>query len=351
MKKHWYTYLLAIVGALLLGNCAKNDVLNPEPGTDIVRAVPISFKGSYVDHATTRHSCALRDHLPTMGVWGWCTSQADSCTAVFTDQAVVYNPDSARWEYSPLKYWRLGCQYNFHAYAPHHGQTTAQVSIDTLTHMISIKDVTLHGYNLQQTPTDSVKELFRGTPDTDWMISRSGQTAIGAAGMDIEFTMQHILAKLNIRIRVCPDVLDRPHLDYITADSISVSKLPAKGHFTQKLTHTPITGNPEEAAIEEWTALAPQLRLCCTNGCTLKSTPTYLIESLLIPHQTDEASRVVLHYTLRFTDGHTEQCRYRIPLNQAFTRFVSGYSHTLTFTICSDRITFEAGTSDWVREQ
>ena len=351
MKKHWYTYLLAIVGALLLGNCAKNDVLNPEPGTDIVRAVPISFKGSYVDHATTRHSCALRDHLPTMGVWGWCTSQADSCTAVFTDQAVVYNPDSARWEYSPLKYWRLGCQYNFHAYAPHHGQTTAQVSIDTLTHMISIKDVTLHGHNLQQAPTDSVKELFRGTPDTDWMIDRNGQTATGTAGMDIEFTMQHILAKLNIRIKECEELAIRPYLSGITADSIIVGNLPAHGDFAQQLTHTPITSDPTETDIQEWAASDTTLFIKGTHACGVTVTPTYMVESLVIPHHIGPTSTLTLYYSYHFKDGHTEQCRYRMPLTEAFSRFVSGYNYTLTLIVCSAHIEFEAGASDWVREQ
>jgi hypothetical protein len=36
-----------------------------------------------------------------------------------------------------------------------------------------------------------------------------------------------------------------------------------------------------------------------------------------------------------------------MPLADAFTRFVSGYSHTLTFTVCSERIIFEAGANDW----
>ena len=59
------------------------------------------------------------------------------------------------------------------------------------------------------------------------------------------------------------------------------------------------------------------------------------------------ASTLTLHYSYHFKDGHTEECTYRMPLTDAFSRFVSGYSHTLTFTVCSNRIEFEAGAINW----
>ena len=346
MKKHWTTYLLGIC-ALLIGSCTEREVLIDTPTTIASREVPISFAGSFVDHAATRHASALRDHLTTMGVWGWRNGLWDDNTLAFDDQLITYNPDSIRWEYSPLQYWREKCRYTFCAYAPHQQSTDTKVTIDDDTHMISIHHVTLHGYNLQDTPTESVKELFAYTTDTDWMVARAGQTAVGEAGMDVQFMMQHILGKLNIRIKVCDELAIRPYLDSITVDSIIVGTLPSHGDFAQQLTHTPIISNPDEADTEEWTAYDTDLYIRGTHACEVTTTPTYLVESLVIPHHVAADSRVELYYSYHYRDGHTEQCHYQMPLTEAFSRFVSGYNHTLTFTVCSTRIEFEAGADDW----
>ena len=344
MKKHWYTYLLSICVLLLCG-CTESEVLVHPIANN--RAVPINFVGSYVDNAATRSINALSTHFSTMGVWGWCNDMNDDNTLVFSDQAVTYNKDSAHWEYNPLQYWIENSQYTFCAYAPHQQGTTCDVCVDNTSHMITINNVTLHGCNLQDSPTSKTKELFTGTTDTDWMVARAGQTAVGTAGMDVEFNMQHILGKFNIRIKVCEELAIRPYLSSITADSIIVGKLPSHGNFAQQLTHTPIISNPKEADTQEWTAYDTDLYVKGTHSCQVSETPTYLIESLVIPHHIGADSSVDLYYTYHYKDGHSEKCYYHMPLTEAFSRFVSGYSHTLTFTICSSRIEFEAGADDW----
>lgn len=347
MIKHWKTYLWSICLALLCG-CAENDMLVDIPEVaNSQRVVPISFVGSYVDNAATRHSNELCQHLPTMGVWGWCTDLEEPQTPVFTDQLVAYNPDSARWEYSPLQYWREGDAYNFCAYAPHQQETDADVSINPETHMISISNVTLHGYNLQDQPTDAVQELFRHTPDTDWMVARAGQSVVGMTDVDVEFVMQHILSKLNVCIKADPALLKKRHLTYITADSIVVGSLAAQGDFVQQLTHTPVLVDPAEAEIEEWTTRNFTLYIKGTHACALMDTPTYLVESLVLPQYIAPESTVTLYYSFHFANGHKEECRYRMLLGEAFTRFASGYNYTLTFTISPQRIMFEAGATDW----
>lgn len=346
VRKHWTTYLWSI-GIALMSSCAEHDVLIDTSEVANSHEVPISFAGSYVDNAATRHSNELCQHLPTMGVWGWCTDLEEPQTPVFTDQLVAYNPDSARWEYSPLQYWREGCNYTFSAYAPHQQQTDAVVSIDSASRMISIHNVILHGHNLQDTPTDTVIELFRGTPDTDWMVSRSGQSVVGMAGMGVEFVMQHILSKLNVCIKADPALLKKRNLTYITADSIVVGSLAAQGDFVQQLTHTPVLVDPAEAEIEEWTTRNFTLYIKGTHACALMDTPTYLVESLVLPQYIAPESTVTLYYSFHFANGHKEECRYRMPLGEAFTRFASGYNYTLTFTISPQRIMFEAGATDW----
>lgn len=346
MRKHWKTYLWSICLALL-GGCSEQDVLVDTPAMAYSRVMPISFVRSYVDNAATRHSNELCQHLPTMGVWGWCTDLEEPETPVFTDQLVSYNPDSVRWEYSPLQYWREGCTYNFCAYAPHQQETDAEVSINPETHMISISNVTLHGYNLQDRPTDAVQELFRNTPDTDWMVARAGQSVVGMTGVDVEFVMQHILSKLNVCVKADPAFLKKRNLTYITADSIVVGSLAAQGDFVQQLTHTPVLVDPAEAEIEEWTTRNFTLYIKGTHACEIMDTPTYLVESLALPQYIAPESTVTLYYSFHFANGHKEECRYRMPLGEAFTRFASGYNYTLTFTLKPCRIIFEAGTTDW----
>lgn len=317
----------------------------PEVAT--LQMEPICFHCSFVDNAVTRGANELCQHTSTMGVWGWSTAQHQTHTPVFIDQKVIHNPDSARWEYTPLQYWREGSTYSFAAYAPHQDNTGCKVSVDPNSHMISIGQVSLHGHNLQSTPSSSLHELFRHAPDIDWMVARAGQTAVSDANMDIEFMMQHILGKLNICVRACKTMLERPHIASVTVDSLVVSNLPAEGDFTQQLAHTPVLDNPQEVATEEWTVRKPDLEITCKQPCQLATTPTYVVEALVLPHRISEASTVEMHYTFRYTDGLVEQCSYHIPLNEAFSRFVSGYNHTLTFVVCSNRIVFKAGTIGW----
>ena len=346
MNRRWYTYLWSL-GVVLLSSCAKSDMLIDTPAETKSRQTAIGFTGCYVDNALTRHANALCEHLRTMGVWGWCNGMWDDNTLVFDNQAVAYNNDSTRWEYSPLQYWREECQYTFCAYAPHQGDSGVEVSVDSATHMIHIHHVTLHGHNLQDTPTDTVKELFRDTPDTDWMVARAGQTAVGKAGMDVEFMMQHILAKLNIRIKADSALLRKRRISHITADSIDVGTLAAQGDFCQQLAHTPILSDSAEAGIEEWTATDTTLYINCAHACEMKETPTYLIESLVMPQHISSQATVTLYYTYHFANGHTEQCRHRIALTDAFSRFASGYNYTLTFTLKPHRIVFDAGATGW----
>lgn len=346
MKKRWTTYLLGIC-ALLIGSCTENEVLIDTPEVAASRQVPISFAGSFVDHAATRHDHQLCTHLTTMGVWGWRNGMWDDNTLAFDDQAVCYNADSARWEYSPIQYWHEGCQYTFSAYAPHQAETDATVSVDSATHMIHIHHVTLHGHNLQDTPNEQAKELFADTPDTDWMVARAGQTAIGEAFMGVEFMMQHILAKLNIRIKADSTLMHKRYISHLTADSIVVGSLAAKGDFAQQLTHTPILSIPQEAEVDEWTTTDTTLYIRCTHACEIDATPTYLVESLVLPQHISTDATVTLYYTYHFGNGCTEECRYRIPLTDAFSRFTSGYNYTLTFTLSPCRITFEAGADGW----
>ena len=346
--KHWFTYLccIALVG---LCACAESDVLVDISPAKEKGEMPIGFSSSFVDHALTRHANELNVHLSSMGVWAWRSGYLkDSARLVFDDQDIYYNNDSAYWEYSPLQYWREGSYYEFCAYAPHQSmQSDARVSIDSATQMISIRGARLYGYNLQNAPCDTVKELFRDTPDVDWMVARAGQTAEGKAGMDVEFMMQHLLSKLNVRIKLDKALLNKPYISKITADSIVIGRLPAQGDFVQQLKHSPIISDPAEAGVQEWTAYDTTLYIKAQSDYALGEKALYIVESLVIPQEIDRGPKITLYYSYHFTNGCQEQCRYRLRLQEAFPRFISGRSYTLTFTISPKRIVFDTGVSGW----
>lgn len=345
MRNQTFTYLLPLC-ALLLSNCAQNDVVVPGLDDPKPREVPISFEGNYVNSAThnTNNLCA---HHNTMGVWAWCNGMWNNNTPILNNHIITYNENSSAWTYSPTLLWNKGGHYTFFAYAPHKHQTDASVSIDSQTKMLQINNVALHGHNLQNTPSNSMKDSFIDSPDIDWMIDRNGHYAQDAESMNIVFTLQHILAKLNISIQACDKLMASSCISAITADSIIVSALPAQGNFSQKLTNTPALNTPNDDTTEEWTTHSPHLNIKGTNPGNITKEATYLIESLLFPHATSTESTITIYYTFHYSDGQKEECRYRMPLNEAFERFVSGHSYTITYTIYPDHIDYLTNIIEW----
>ena len=70
----------------------------------------------------------------------------------------------------------------------------------------------------------------------------------------------------------------------------------------------------------------------------------------MIPQHIADTPTVTLYYSYHFANGRTEECTYSMPLTDAFSRFISGHNHTLTFTLKPHRIVFEAGATDWEKE-
>ena len=136
-------------------------------------------------------------------------------------------------------------------------------------------------------------------------------------------------------------------ISHFTVDSIVVGSLAAKGDFMQQLSHTPILTDPNEASINEWTVSDTTLTIKSLHACTISGLPTYLVESLVLPQYISPEATVTLYYSIHFGNGHTEECRYRITLTDAFTRFATGHNYTLTFILNPQRIIFEAGSADW----
>ena len=346
--------------ALVLGSCQHDDVLVDDPVVNEAPRRAIGFDNNFIDQAyATRVGApyALSDYVTTMGVWGWRSDADVNDQPQFIDQLVTYDATAAEWQYNPLRYWERNSTYRFYAYAPHQTAANATVTIDDATGHITISDVTLHGTNLQDPATTAQQYVFSSVAagDVDWMVARAGRTLPGRLGQTVEFTMQHILSKLNVAIRISDALANDAGVTGVTVDSLVIRPFVASGSFAQTLNHTPDASLAADRAAGEWTlTAAPTLTLRSTENVAVGNTLLYIIESLVLPQDIDHQT-VKLCYTIAYSDGRTERYTYVMPLADAFGptteaggQFLSGYSYTLTFTMAPDVITFNPGVDDWL---
>ena len=356
--KHLMVVLTGLM--LMLGSCQEETVLVDDEAVGQEARQAIGFDQTFIDHAfATRAGApvALSDYATTMGVWGWRSDAEVTDQPQFIDQLVTYNTTAAKWQYSPLRYWERNSIYRFYAYAPHQTETNATVTIDAVTGHIAISDVTLAGTNLQDPSTTAQQYVFSTVAlgDIDWMIARAGKTNLpGRFGQTVDFTMQHILSKLNVAVRINDVLAADAGLTAVTVDSLLIRPFIAQGDFAQVLDHTPDATLASDRTAGEWTlTAAPSLTLRSAQNVSVTRTLLYIMESLVLPQDID-LQTVKLCYTLTFSDGRTERYTYQMPLTDAFGptteaggQFLSGYSYTLNFVIGPDVIAFDSGVDGW----
>ena len=332
-----------------LTSCNSDVLLDEEPST-IASPVAIGFDNGYVENAACTRAATykLNDYAQTMGVWGWEKDDKETESPIFDNHNIEYN--GTVWEYTPLRYWKEGCTYQFYAYAPHTSNqkgNKAVVTLNETTGMMSITGVTLNGDNLHEakTATEQMKSFITAPNDVDWMVARTGQTAQGTAHNIVEFTMQHVLAKLNVRIRKTESLSTDADIKEIRVNSLSIGTMAADGSFTQKHKATQDATTSEE----EWTTGNTTMTLNGTKDFSVTTQWQYMLESLVIPQAMPNAE-VMLVYSIVFTDGRKEYFTYCTPLKEVFStvsHLVSGNSYTISFTIEPDVIKFDSGTNIW----
>lgn len=341
--------ILCTMAAIMLSACNSDVLLDEEPST-VDSPVAIGFSNGYVDNAvgTRAATYQLNDYAQTMGVWGWQKDRMEVETQIFRNHLIEYNSD--KWIYAPLRYWETASHYRFYAYAPHYTNQKngkATITLDQNTGMISISGVTLEGDNLQEaSPSKELKKTFiNATNDVDWMVARAGQTAVGETHSTVGFTMQHVLSKLNVRIRKTESLSTDADIKEIRVNSLSIGSLAADGSFTQKHKATQDATTSEE----EWTTGNTTMTLNGTKDFSVTTQWQYMLESLVIPQAMPNAE-VMLVYSFVFTDGRREHFTYCTPLKEVFStvsHLVSGNSYTISFTIEPDVIKFDSGTNIW----
>ena len=366
----WLPLMAGMAVVLLLSACVPDDVTVPDGSADGQKPqrFAIGFSNEFVENnmaSRTRATAgtALSEHSTTMGVWGWRTDDVITDEDLFIDHLVSYTPDTD-WAYTPLRYWEQHSTYRFNAYAPHSSDARAAattVSVDEASGFISIAPITVTGDNIRTAANAShdLLNTFIASPDIDWMIAREGQRAKGDTRMKVQFVMQHILSKFNVRIRVDSVIAADEGVSAVSVDKLVISPFLSTADFTQKLNHTPDPTSAADMAAGEWT-LDDTAAAIALNGATdvtpIDDRYTYVLESLLVPQALTDDMEVLLVYSFTYADGRTEHFTYGMKLADAFGegtlsgaegQFVGGSSYTLSFTIEPDIISFDGGVSDW----
>lgn len=308
----------------------------------------IGFDNGSVDNSVAvRGITPLEDHHSTMGVWGWETDESGEDNPIFVNQLVEYDAKKADWFYTPLKYWINENNYHFYGYAP---QTTA-ATIKKDGGLISIPDVVLTGVNLQSVPSDTIKDSFMGSADTDWMVAREGIVVPGTYRYKVKFMMQHILSKFIVTMELGDVLAADSDLVKVELNEMTLGEWPSKGSFTQVLHYTPNPEVTEDAETVEWTLdeTATPYTLATQPASAVSGKRSYVIETLVFPQYIKERV-VTIRYSMTFSDGRVEKYRYTMRLDEVFKQFCSGNCYLLHFIINPECITFDSGVSDWAEE-
>ena len=335
---------LVLAGMILTG-CAYDDAVRElREHNPYSESLAIAFDNGVIDKPIiTKAGALLSDHMNTMGVWGWQTTNLGDVERLFLNQNITYNAPEAKWTYNPLKYWDLKSTYRFSAYAPHSSSDPGvNVTIDSITRAISIKGVTLKGDNTITTGVPTPPGNFGAVQDIDWMVDRKGQSMPGTARTLVTFNMQHILSKLCIRIcrsNTFPSDTVAP----IIVDSLKVGNFISQGNFTQCMTDDSLK------MLAEWTPIDTLQRYTINSarGVSVPDSAVYVVESLIIPQQTDASQNVHIWYKLGGNGGAMSRFNYLIKLDDVFYRFIAGRNYLLTIIIGPDVITFDSGVSGW----
>lgn len=351
-----HIYFLLTAGFLLTA-CEKDGVLIEviETNMENPQNLLINFSNGMIDNPVGSRAAVsmLSDHSQTMGVWGWQYTPSVDTTRLFNNQIVSYVADESLWTYDPLKYWNRTSSYKFYAYSPHNSTIqNVTVSIDSVTHRISISGITLTGCNNINPDGSYVAGNFSNVTDTDWLIDRAGQESNGLTKGKVTFIMQHILSKLDVRIFRDENVSEDQVVP-VVVDSLRIGNFVCQGNFSQVLTQNPLVETPTDVAskIQEWTLVdtLPRYELNGIQGITIPNhSTTYLIESLLIPQQIQDQT-VEIWYTVGRDGEHQDHNYAKTDLSTLFDRFVSGNSYVLNIVLnkSADLIRFDSGVSEW----
>lgn len=196
-------HLWMTLAALAIAGCSQNEITDINPDTN----APIGFgvytgvqtKGLVTDNSTTP-VYGLKAPGKGFGIMAYLTQGKTYVTADamlhMNNQHVTWN--SAKWEYSPEKYWpNNNTDYlTFFAYAPYTSTPTATTDYITITPATSLAAPTL-GFTVADKQKEQVDLVVAESQKNQQYSSNSGA---------VKFDFKHVLCKVDMKAKATPDL-------------------------------------------------------------------------------------------------------------------------------------------------
>lgn len=383
MKK---SYLMLAAVATILASCAQNEQINSDlkdnTEPSVIGFSSFSEKASKADNGDNTNILNLEYFHSKFAVYATKQSQVDNsveyvfggsaataagakegtvCTYTGNDNPTFYG---SNWSYTDPRYWDKQAGYQFVAYAPalasnplRYSYVAAGSLVGAAGNDFTAADYVLTGKNLQSKASQAAKNkgFNENGQDLDLMTSEI-QTQLGTNHADVQLTFRHILSKVNVLIGKTENIDDAD----VKIDEVTITNLKDKGSYVESSydnnstprvsAWTPAATNANADYILKYEYSDGEPLLPHTAATTKAVKYLYFIESLVIPQEITNASKVTIKYHVT-NGGNTEGFTYSMNLNDAFTEFFDRYNYNLIFTIGPSVITFDASAAAWADEE
>lgn len=391
MKK---SYLMLAATATILASCAETEKINND--LKATTESPVIGFSSYSEKATKGVNDAndLEYYHNTFAVYGTKQSKTDAtdiqylfggaATAAGVQNGVTCSyQDPTKpsvlgdWRYDDPRFWDKQATFDFIAYAPvaaanpiryYYNAANAEVG-DAGNEFRSTSTYTLEGTNIQATPTTAEKVkgfTVEAGKDLDLMVSAYSGTLDGKThsvdatlAQPVEYVnliFRHILSKFNVKV-VKGEGLNNA---IVKVKEVTISGLDDSGDYTSS-TYVPATTSGWASSSVNNTY---KLTYENTTGTTLNSgtytgnpavftpgAPYYFIESLIMPQAIpDDQVTVTVKYSIESTTSSLVQNftnTFDLYDLENLRNLNEGYNYTLTCTVQTEMIKFDATASVW----
>ena len=381
MKK---SYLMLAATATILASCAQTDKINADL-KDTTEPKVIGFS-SYSENATKGDvsvASNLEFYHNTFAVYGTKQSKNDAtdiqylfggaATAAGVQNGVTctyQDPTKTDvlgdWRYDDPRFWDKQADFDFIAYAPaasliRYYYSAANALPGAAGNEFKTTDTyTLEGTNIQSTPTTAEKVkgfTVEANGDLDLMVAGHVGQLNGATYRDyVNLQFRHILSKFNVKV-VKGEGLNNA---IVKVKEVTISGLDDSGDYTSS-TYVPATtsgwasssvNNTYKLTYEDATGTTLNSGTYAGNPAVFTpGAPYYFIESLIMPQDIIEHQvTVTVKYSIKSTlNGVDQNFTNTFDLYElANLRSLNeGYNYTLTCTVQTEIIKFDATASVW----
>lgn len=381
MKK---SYLMLAATATILASCAETDKINTDL-KDTTEPKVIGFS-SYSENATKGDvsvASNLEFYHNTFAVYGTKQSKNDAtdiqylfggaATAAGVQNGVTCSYlDPLKpsvlgdWRYDDPRFWDKQADFDFIAYAPaaslirYYYSAANALPGATGNEFKTTDTYTLEGTNIQSTPTTAEKVkgfTVEANGDLDLMVAGHVGQLNGASYRDyVNLQFRHILSKFNVKV-VKGEGLNNA---VVKVKEVTISGLDDSGDYTSSAYVPATTSGWASSSVNNTYKLTYE----DATGTTLNSgtyagnpavftpgAPYYFIESLIMPQAIAyNQVNVTVKYSIESTTSSLVQNftnTFDLYDLENLRNLNEGYNYTLTCTVQTEMIKFDATASAW----